>query len=325
MADSASISVIIPSYNSARWVAEAVESVLAQTLKPAQVIVVDDGSKDDTARVLKPYVDRGAIEYVFQENCGVAAARNTGIRRATGELIAFLDSDDIWHTRKLELQHQVLASSPEIGVLGTATFDWPGSTSPLPTGNRLYQAKEIVWGELVVRNYLLTSSVVVRRDALNSAGPMYFDINLHGPEDYDLWLRIAERWKMANLDVRLTGYRFRATSLGRQPVTMEDGLCRVLRKLEQRNAWAGPRGKFLRRKSRAYLYYTCALMYREHGRWAAAFNRAVRSIMVFPYPFRNQEVRTRFGRPKLLVLLIVSQLPLRWRAAASRSTGVTES
>src|SRR4051812_15034062 len=95
-----SISVVIPTYNCARWVTEAVDSVLAQVLPASQVIVVDDGSRDDTARRLEPYLSR-AVEYVRQENQGVSVARNTGVARSGGEYVAFLDADDAWHPRKL--------------------------------------------------------------------------------------------------------------------------------------------------------------------------------------------------------------------------------
>src|SRR6185437_11144924 len=97
----ARVSVVIPTYNSGPLVTEAVESVLAQTLPAAEVLVVDDGSTDDTPERLAAYGER--IRYLPQANQGVAAARNRGIREATGDLIAFLDADDVWHPRKLEI------------------------------------------------------------------------------------------------------------------------------------------------------------------------------------------------------------------------------
>src|SRR5258708_5856521 len=104
------VSVIIPSYNCGRYVTEAVDSALAQTHPPAEVIVVDDGSTDDTEERLRPY--SGRIRYLRKENGGVATARNRGIHEAVGELIAFLDSDDSWHPRKLEIQIEYLRQNP---------------------------------------------------------------------------------------------------------------------------------------------------------------------------------------------------------------------
>ena len=102
----APVTVIIPTYNCGPFVAEAVDSVLAQTLPPAGIIVVDDGSSDDTPQRLERY--RGLIQYVTQRNQGVSAARNRGLLLADTEFVAFLDADDVWHPRKLELQMAAL-------------------------------------------------------------------------------------------------------------------------------------------------------------------------------------------------------------------------
>src|SRR5262245_24730960 len=96
------VSVVIPTFNRAHLITGAIESVLAQTLPPLEIIVVDDGSTDDTPERLAPYLDR--IVFLGQENRGVSAARNAGIQAARGNLIAFLDSDDVWHPRKIEIQ-----------------------------------------------------------------------------------------------------------------------------------------------------------------------------------------------------------------------------
>src|SRR6266849_6286184 len=104
-------SVIIPTYDSGQLVVEAVASALAQSLAPAEVIVVDDGSTDDTRERLALFGP--PVRYIHQKNQGVAAARNTGLHEATGELIAFLDADDVWHPLKLELQVSCLRSEAE--------------------------------------------------------------------------------------------------------------------------------------------------------------------------------------------------------------------
>ena len=108
------VTAVIATYNYGRFVTQAVESVLAQTYGNLEVIVVDDGSDDDTRELLAPYTDR--IRYIYQKNQSVAAARNTGIRAASGDLIAFLDADDIWHPQKIEVQMRYLADHPEEAV-----------------------------------------------------------------------------------------------------------------------------------------------------------------------------------------------------------------
>src|SRR5437660_2091289 len=173
------VSVIIPTYNSAAMVTAAVESALAQTLPPLQVIVVDDGSTDDTRQQLSTY----RVRYLHQPNQGVAAARNLALRQATGDLIAFLDADDIWHPSKLELQIAAIEANPDLVLLGTSVFDWPAEQ---PTSvNRAGVIKSMPWRKLAVKNHLVTSSIIVRRTALAQTGG--FDIALQGPEDHDLW------------------------------------------------------------------------------------------------------------------------------------------
>jgi glycosyltransferase involved in cell wall biosynthesis len=109
-----SISVIIPAYNREAYISDAIESILRQTLPPAEIIVVDDGSTDRTAAIALSYGEK--VRCISQENQGCGAARNTGLKEARGDLIAFLDSDDIWLDRKLELQSAYLAAHPEIDM-----------------------------------------------------------------------------------------------------------------------------------------------------------------------------------------------------------------
>src|SRR5580704_10876157 len=117
------VSVVIPAYNCGPYIAEALDSVLGQSLAPDEIVVVDDGSTDDTPERVAAYV--GRVRYVRQANERVAAARNRGIAETSGELIAFLDSDDVWHPAKLERQVAILRERPEIGAIGTRLIDWP--------------------------------------------------------------------------------------------------------------------------------------------------------------------------------------------------------
>ena len=109
------ISVVIPAYNAAPYIAAAIDSVVGQTYKDLEIIVVDDGSVDNTAAVLQTYGNK--VRYVRQENQGVSSARNHGIRVAQGELIAFLDADDVWFPEKLELQTQFLSAHEEAALV----------------------------------------------------------------------------------------------------------------------------------------------------------------------------------------------------------------
>jgi hypothetical protein len=285
-------SVIIPTYNSGRLAAQAVQSVLAQTHAPAEILVVDDGSTDDTAEQLRPFQRR--IEYVRQSNAKVAAARNRGLSLATGDAIAFLDADDYWHPDKLARQREVLQRCPEIGLLATEVFEWPGQLPQfeVPDG----RCDEVPLKQLLVFNSLTTSSIVVRREVLARAG--HFDTELFGPEDYDLWLRCAQAGSVAILRERLTGYRNVAGSLSKQAVTMRQGLLRIHAKLDATQAWPG---QLLRRRGRAHLDYSTGYMYFAAGQPGRAASLLAQSLLRYPLPMSAQEIRFRFGRVRLLL------------------------
>src|SRR5689334_17614281 len=109
------VSVVIPTYNYGRFLAEAIESALSQTRPPGEIIVVDDGSTDDTASIVKGF--DAHVKYIKQENAGVCAARNRGVNESTGELIAFLDADDRFEPTAIEKQAAIFESEPEVGLV----------------------------------------------------------------------------------------------------------------------------------------------------------------------------------------------------------------
>jgi glycosyltransferase involved in cell wall biosynthesis len=306
------VSVVIPTYNSGRLVVEAIASALAQTHQPAEVIVVDDGSTDDTRARMAAF--ESPVRYVYQENQGVAAARNRGIREATGEFVAFLDADDVWHPRKLEIQLECLRRNPELGLVGTSTVDWPNE--PFPSGERFANPEPALvrLKDLVVRNQFVTSSVLVRRPVLDRIGE--FDRALHGPEDYDLWLRVAQATAVANLPLPLTGYRDVPASLGKQAVTMERGIGIILEKLHSAGAF---RGRWLlERKAWSFYRYTCAYMYGSAGSHSTAIWLMVRSLIGYPLPYRRHEVRMPLARVRMLARACVRMIARAKPAEARR-------
>jgi glycosyltransferase involved in cell wall biosynthesis len=200
------VSVIIPTYQRAHWVSEAIESVLAQTYKDYDIIVVNDGSTDNTAEVLNQFQNK--IKIIEQENKGNSVARNIAIQNSQGQYIAFLDDDDRWMPNKLEKQIALLESNSKIGLSYSDMFffndkevflELRGKKQPINLGR-------ISWMLFLFGNSVpLASSVVVRREALDEIG--LFDESLLRCEDYDLWLRISEKWLLYYLDEPLTMYR----------------------------------------------------------------------------------------------------------------------
>ncbi len=189
------VSVVIPTYNRAQYVTKAIESVLAQTYTDYEIIIVDDGSTDDTPVVLRAYADR--IRVVHQENAGPSAARNAGIQAARGRWVAFLDSDDEWRPGKLAVQMADLTRHPEwcahfTNVLfvvpdraPVSLFDIRGFVPPSAAENVLERPLVGVLDDEIV----ILSAFIARRETLLEAGP--FDPRLHVAEDRDLLMRVA--------------------------------------------------------------------------------------------------------------------------------------
>jgi len=189
------VSVIIPTYNRARTIERAINSVLAQSWKPIEVIVVDDGSTDETSDLLATYGNK--IRIIKQRNQGASAARNTGIKAAVGEIISFLDSDDSWLPEKTERQVKLLQQTESSGVKccvcdATMLFG-TGTVSSFATAGLHPKQREGVWtnpAEVLTMNFLFFNQVVaVRREALEQSG--YFREDLRIMEDYDLALRLS--------------------------------------------------------------------------------------------------------------------------------------
>lgn len=174
----ATISAVIPAYNSAGTLARAVASALAQTCPPAEVIVVDDGSTDDTASVGASFGE--PIRLIRRENGGPGAARNTGIRAARGQWIGLLDADDAWLPHRLESQAPHCADE-RVGLIFSGRTGRPlGADQPVPDVPSLWS-----------RNPILNSSVLLRKAAWEAVGRFDEDRELIGVEDYNLWLRLA--------------------------------------------------------------------------------------------------------------------------------------
>jgi glycosyltransferase involved in cell wall biosynthesis len=286
------VSVVIPTFNYGHCVAEAVESALGQTYSPVEVIVVDDGSTDDTAARLEPYRDR--INYIYQPNQGLSAARNTGIRAARGALIALLDSDDAFHPRKLELQVAHLRAHPDVGLVATDCFTEPGRKWPAIPGP--VRAVRETLRRVVARARFGPSSVLVRRECFDRVG--LFDPTLRSVEDKDMWVRLADRYPVARLAAPLCWYREHAGSMSRNPGRMEAFDHLVLERAFRLPALRSARS--LRRKAYSHAALSAAWLYLVAGcPWAAA-RRAARALWLWPLPYPRDEIRTPLMRLRIL-------------------------
>lgn len=196
------ISVVIPTYNRASYLPATIQSILAQSLPVAEILIVDDGSRDDTADLV-PRLE-GPIRYLQQQNQGPAAARNRGIRAATGALIALLDSDDLWEPDKLRMQVKAL-SGREVGMVHTAAriMNAQGQLTGAIWSRPEYHGD--VFHRLLIANGVNASSVLARRDLLLEVGG--YDERFPCLENWELWLRLSRRTRFAYLDTPLIRYR----------------------------------------------------------------------------------------------------------------------
>lgn len=205
------ISVIIPTYNCAGYLPEAIESVLAQTFKDYELIVVDDGSTDETGQVVQRYGDK--VNYLCQENRGPGAAKNLGIHTSRGALIATLDADDMWRPEKLAIQYEYMSSHPEVGLVysDASSFDENGirTIAYNKKYRRVFQGR--VFDKLILKNFIASITIMVRKECLDRVG--LFPENFMISEDWHLWLRIAREYQIGYIDQPLAMYRLQEKSL----------------------------------------------------------------------------------------------------------------
>jgi glycosyltransferase involved in cell wall biosynthesis len=225
------VSIIMPAYNVAPYIAAAIQSALAQTYRDFELIVVDDGSKDRTADVVKAMTREDArIRLVQQANRGLAGARNTALRAARGEMFALLDSDDVWEPEFLEAQLRILEARPDIDIVTGNGWYLEGPrhgqlARPYPD-----QRPDPVLASIIGDEWSVFIMSVMRRRVYTAIGP--FDEEMRSNEDYDFWLRAAVAgFTFARNDRPLGHYRVRSDSLSASNVRMLRGILHVYRKL----------------------------------------------------------------------------------------------
>jgi glycosyltransferase involved in cell wall biosynthesis len=303
------ISVIIATYNYGCYVCAAVESALAQTYPSIEIIVVDDGSTDDTQERLRMFGPQ--VRCLVQKNSGVSTARNRGINAATGEYLAFLDADDQFHPQKLELQMKQFSGDPTLDLVGTGQM-----TSPSPKWNdQLPEDVECVileLEEIVIRPRFALSSALIRRKCIEEVGA--FDPSLPPAEDRDLWIRVANRFRVAVLPLPLIWYRITAGSLSQNPERMEQKerivLDRAFEMPQLRQNWV------LRRKALGIASLGSCYDYRAAGRPVQAIKRLICSLLWWPLPFRRSEVTASLVR--LRVFFVTARMILFGSRSAPR-------
>ena len=244
----ARVSVIIPTYNFGRFIGAAIESARAQTLTPDEIIVIDDGSTDDTEDVVRGF---DGVEYIRQENAGVCAARNRGVEASAGELVAFLDADDVWEPTKVEKQVAIFNKDPQVGLVHCGMREFAHETGEtiamhLNGADGWMADNLLLWdGPVIVGP---GGTIMVRRDVYDEMGG--FDTRQKVGEDWDLCYRIARKYKVGFVPEPLVNYRSHPGAAHHNVREMERGMGLFYKK-----AFADPDPHVQSLKGRSYSNY----------------------------------------------------------------------
>lgn len=242
-------SVIIPNYNQAQYVGDAIRSVLAQTYRNYEIIVVDDGSKDNSREVVAEFGDQ--VQYIYQKNAGLSAARNTGIKASKGSLIGMLDADDMYEPEYFSTLISALQEdSDAVGI-------YCGYQFVDPTNNLLPQVEarpvdpNELYSSLLDGNFFVPESIFLRRHVYDNLG--LFDESLRACEDWDVWLRVAKKYRIIHSTRILTRHRVLPGSMSTDPLRMLNNRLAVLKKHVGEEPVEGGMSETHRAYGRAYL------------------------------------------------------------------------
>ncbi len=308
------VSVIIPVYGVENYISSAIESVLSQTYSQFELLIVDDGSPDRSVEICQQFTD-SRIRIIRQANRGLSGARNTGIRHAQGEYIAFLDGDDCWQPQKLECHIQHLEASPKIGV--SFSFSEFMSESGIPLGNYvLAKTEEITLADLFRGNPVGNGSAAVFRKAAlaeiefenNRHGNreiFYYDEDLRRSEDHELLLRIAIQtdWEIAGIPEALTLYRVNSGGLSANFAQQHKSWEQVL---EKTYAYAPDLIKKWRKRAMAYHMRYLSRNAVRFNDGDQAFSLIQRSLILH-WPMLLEQPRQSWGT--LIAACILKLLP----------------
>jgi len=267
------VSIIIPNYNYAHYLREAIDSALAQTYRPVDVIVVDDGSTDGSRSVIQAYGN--AIQSVFQKNKGLPSARNAGIAKASGEFFVFLDSDDVLLPDALMNLYEGFSSAPDCGIV----FGYSESVGP--AGERLTfhrnACRNFTYKEFLFANFILVPEAMVSRRVMDEIGvftPAFLQC-----EDYDFWIRSARKFKIRHIDRLVARIRSHDANLSKDRVTQLTWELRVL--LSHYD------GSLLTRRSLARIYHRLAYECRMEKDTTLFRRYTLKSIQFNPLYWKN--------------------------------------
>lgn len=299
--ESPTVSVIIPNYNYGKYLPQAIESVFAQSRPAAEIIVVDDGSTDDSHQILEQYGER--IRVIYQKNSGVAAARNHGVEKSSGTLLAFLDADDVWLPHKLEMQVNRFIEEPALGLVHCGVQDIDADGIPLGTPHLDGMDGWVSSSMLLFTGPVILgggSASLISRDAFIEVGG--FDPRMSTSADWDLYYQVARRRAVGFVPEVLVHYRLHRSNMHSNIRAMEHDVM-----LAYDKAFSEDSSSLKEIRPRAYsnMHMVLASSYFQAKQTRNFFRHALTSLWLNPgkfsyllgFPFRRLQRRGHQGAP----------------------------
>lgn len=280
----ATISIILPCYNGVRWISEAIESILDQTYRDFELIIIDDGSTDSSKEMVASHLSDERVHYVYQENRGFSAAVNRGITEGSGNLIGFIGQDDLWMPNKLELQVKSFCELKEVDLVHSdyCFINHEGRIIQMRDVKipNVSLKKEVV-KRLFLGNFIGFETVLVKRKCFDEVG--FFDERMVGFSDHDMWLRIAGSFNIGYLDLPLVKKRqheLQLSKVRRESVLKDEFL--LVKKAIDRYPFLK---KFELTKS-APLYYEWGIALLQKGNTKGAKQKLLKAIRCEPWKLK---------------------------------------
>jgi len=278
------VSIIIPVYNAEKFIKKTIESVLSQTYKDYEIIIVDDGSTDNSKKILDEFKDK--VRYFKQANSGVSSARNRAIKEAKGEYIALLDQDDLWYSEKLKKQINFIKKNPNAGMVYSDCYyidDKDKVISRVFENQKFYCGK--IFENLVIENFIPIPTVLIKKEVLNKTG--LFVENYSHAEEYDLFLRISKDYEVGFMNEALAGYRVHDTNLSKNiDKSLQEDIIVKEYTLKKYAKQIEPVKNKIKRKLAEH-YYELGRFYQKAGQGKMARQCLAKSIKTYVYSYKQ--------------------------------------
>lgn len=278
-----SVSVIIPSFNRAGYIAKTLQSALGQSYKDKEIIVIDDGSTDNTYEAIRPYLDK-IIYYKNKTNGGPPVARNLGLKLAKGRYIAFLDSDDLWLPGKLDIQVEYLDRNEEIGLLFTdmEIFQEDDKGHKIIVETVRLENNDLSFASLFRCNFIPTLTVMFRRECIEKVG--LFDESMEIAEDYEMWLRIRRFYEFGHIPRVLAKYRLHEGNIvGKDREKALHWNIITIKKILERYPEIEKELVMDMRKYFMYLFYSSGIENYKNGQYRLAVRKFFKGVSYKPF------------------------------------------